>query len=273
MNSRGWAANKMMSCTSNNQTYNYSPNIRTPYSLMLTEVKVPGWQICYLENYQLGFLTEPQSSSSRSSVFPWVGSVLGRFRRGHGHSSSFPFLTFFLSRWKTKNVLAMVLSFVSIDILYFYNHIKKSRSSIDPGLIETFDLPRTVGPLPLWEGHGGDLLRAPHVEVIFPHLLRATAFEVFDEFWGAGTEDDVFIESVFFITHLVNCKILTDPLLWNILISLGMCHQTGHHAAAHHSSSFLLNVCVSGSGTSSTVFTVKALMEHPWLDSSCDWCG
>lgn len=41
-----------------------------------------------------------------------------------------------------------------------------------------------------WHQGGGDtegnLLRALNVEVIFPHPPRATAFEVFGEFWGPG---------------------------------------------------------------------------------------
>lgn len=60
------------------------------------------------------------------------------------------------------------------------------------------------------------------IRIFFPArttCLLTLKHLVSSESW-AVLEDDGFIEAVFFVPHLVNCRILTDPFLWNVLIYL-----------------------------------------------------
>lgn len=85
----------------------------------------------------------------------------------------------------------------------------------------------------------------------------------------AGLKHDGFKESMFFITlwtHLVNSKILEilfSAITESILACVTTPETTPDPVAAHHSNSFLLNVSISGSGTSSTALTVKTVDEPP----------
>lgn len=68
-----------------------------------------------------------------------------------------------------------------------------------------------------------------HVPLLFKYLLSSGGH--------AGLEDDGFTdrrilqkEKENLWTHLVNRKILRDPLLWNMLIHLGACDQSKESA-------------------------------------------